>query len=89
MPVQLSIQLLVQVIRHVPDVAIWNAVFALFAKPATTPTNSFKKVEPDTPRKSTTSLQQGSEQTYAGLDVRILQEVNLCFYENTKGFYKK
>lgn len=87
--VQSAIQLLTQVTKHAPDVAIWNAVFALVAKPVTAPNSSFKKLEPDTPCKSNTSSQRGSEQTHADMDERILQEVNLCLYENTKGFYEK
>ena len=87
--VQSAIQLLTQVTKHAPDVAIWNAVFALVAKPVTTPNSSFKKLEPDTPCKSDTSSQRGSEQTHADMDERILQEVNLYLYENTKGFYEK
>ena len=87
--VQSTIQLLTQVTKHAPDVAIWNAVFALVAKPVTTPNSSFNKFEPDTPCKSNTSSQRGNEQTHADMDERILQEVNLCFYESTKGFYEK
>lgn len=86
--VRSTIRLLTQAIEPAPDVAIWNEVFALVARSTTTPTNSFK-LEPDTPFKSTTSSQQDSEQTHAGIDPRILQEVDLCLYENTKGFYKK
>lgn len=55
--VQTTIQLLTQVTEHTPDDAIWNAVFALVTKQATTPNNSFRKLEPDTPCKSTTSSQ--------------------------------
>lgn len=87
--VQSAIQLLTQVTKHAPDVAIRNAVFALVAKPVTTPNSSFKKLEPDTPCKSNTSSQRGNEQTHADMDERILQEVNLCLYKNTKGFYEK
>ncbi|MCJ1348909.1 hypothetical protein MMC31_007142, partial [Peltigera leucophlebia] len=85
--VRSTIPLLTQIIEPAPDVAIWNEVFALVARSTTTPMNSFK-LEPDTPLKSTTSSQQGSEQTHAEIDPRILQEVDLCLYENTKGFYK-
>lgn len=89
MSVQLTIQLITQVTKHAPDVAIWNAAFSLVAKPETTPNSSFNKLEPDTPCKSNTSSQRGSEQTHADIDERILQEVSLCLYENTKGFYEK
>lgn len=85
---QSTIPLLTQVIEPAPDSTIWNAVFVLVAKPTTTPINSFK-LESDTPLKSTTSSQQGSEQTHAEIDYRILQEVDLCLYENTEGFYEK
>ena len=87
--VQSTIQLLTQVTKHAPDVAIWNAVFALVAKPVTTPNSCVKKLEPDTPCKSNTSSQRSSEQTHADMDEFILQEVNLCLFENTKGFYEK
>ena len=88
-PVQSTIQLLTQVIKHAPDTVIWNAVFALVAKPATPPTNSLRKIEPDTPLRSTASSKQGSEQDHADMDDRLLREIDLCLYENVKGFYEK
>lgn len=89
MPVQSTIQLLTQVITHAPDIVIWNAVFALVAEPATPPTNILRKIEPETPLRSTDSSQQGSEQNPADMDDRLLREINLCLYENAKGFYEK
>ena len=87
--VKLTIPLLTQVTKPAPDVAIWNAVFALVARPTTTPPTSFRNVDPSTPFKSTASSQQGSEQTHVEIDNRILQEVNLCTYQDTEGFYEK
>lgn len=52
---QSTMQLLTQVIKLAPDIVIWNAVFALVVKPATPPTNSLGKIEPDPPLKSTAS----------------------------------
>lgn len=112
MDVKSTIPLLTQIIKAAPDAAIWNVVFALVAKQATTPSSSsrdaepdtafalvatqttppsssFRNVKPDTPCKSTACSQQGSEQTHAETDERILQEIELCTYEKTIGFYEK
>jgi hypothetical protein len=35
------------------------------------------------------SSQFGSEQTHKDLDLRILQEINGCFYKDTEAFYEK
>jgi hypothetical protein len=35
------------------------------------------------------SSQQGSEQIHDEIDQRILQEINGCVYQNTRGFYEK
>jgi hypothetical protein len=43
----------------------------------------------DTPLKSTSSPQQGNEQTHHEIDPRISQEINGCIYKDTKGFYEK
>ena len=76
------------VIERASDEAVLNAVFALVILRATPPT-VFNKAPHDTPLKSTSSSQQGSEQTHDEIDPRILQEINGCVYQNTKGFYEK
>ena len=84
------IPLLERVIGGVSDLEIWNTVFTLVAPPkATTPPTVFNRVILDTPLKSTSSSQHGKEQIHKKLDERILQEVNGCVYNDTKGFYKK
>jgi hypothetical protein len=83
------VPLLEQVIKHAPDWNIWNAVFALVTKPRATPPTVFNKSIPDTPLKSTSGSQQGSEQFHDDIDPRILEEVNGCVYDDTKGFYEK
>ncbi|KAI9765253.1 MAG: hypothetical protein M1839_005600 [Geoglossum umbratile] len=81
--------LLEQIIGGAPDPDIWNAVFALVTKPRVTPPTVFNKAALDTPLKSTSSSQHGKEQIHKKLDERILQEINCCVYNNTKGFYEK
>ncbi|KAI9783266.1 MAG: hypothetical protein M1839_004106 [Geoglossum umbratile] len=84
------IPLLEGVIGGVSDLEIWNTVFTLVAPPkATTPLIVFNRVILDTPLKSTSGSQHGKEQIHKKLDERILQEVNGCVYNDTKGFYEK
>jgi hypothetical protein len=82
------VPLLEQVIKRAPDKDIWSAVFTLVAPRATPPTIS-NKAALDTPLKSTSSSQQGNEQTHDEIDPRILQKINGCIYKDTKGFYEK
>ena len=82
------VPLLEEVIKCAADEDIWSAVSALVAARATPPT-VFNVAALDTPLKSTTSSQQGSEQTHDEIDPRILQEINGCVYQNTRGFYEK
>ena len=84
------IPLLEQVIGSASDLEIWNTVFTLVTPPkATTPPTVFNKVILDTPLKSTSGSRHGKEQIHKKLDKRILQEVNGCVYNDTKGFYEK
>ncbi|KAI9764729.1 MAG: hypothetical protein M1840_008121 [Geoglossum simile] len=82
------IPLLEQVIKLAPDLDIWNAAFELVAEPRTPPTVLNSSVH-DTPVKSNSGSQQGSEQDHSDIDNRMLQEVSGCVYNNTKGFYEK
>jgi hypothetical protein len=77
------VSLIEQVIKRAADEDIWNAVFTLVALRATPPTIS-NKAALDTPLKSTSSSEQGNEQTHDEIDPRILQEINGCVYNNTK-----
>jgi hypothetical protein len=81
------VPLLELVIKRAPDKDIWSAVFTLVAPGATPPIIS-NRAALDTPLKSTSSSQQGTEQTHE-IDQRILQEINGCIYKDTKGFYEK
>src|SRR4051812_27935901 len=87
-----AVHLVEQVVDHASDTDIWSAVFALVAlttpKPTTPPT-VFHKAAFDTPLKSTTSSLQGSEQIHDVLDQCLVQEIDGCVYEDTKGFYGK
>ena len=84
------IPLLKQVIKPALDLDIWNAVFTLLASPkVTTPPTVFNKAPLDTPLRSTSSSQQGKEQVHNEIDHRILEEINGCVYNDTKGFYEK
>jgi len=82
------VPLLEQVIKRAPDKDIWSAVISLVSLRATPPSIS-NKAALDTPLKSTSSSQQGSEQIHDEIDQRILQEINGCVYQNTRGFYEK
>jgi hypothetical protein len=82
------VPLIQKVIEHASDEVVLNTVSALVAPRATTPT-IFNKFALDTPLKSTSSSQQGSEQTHDEIDPRILQEIDGCVYRNTRGFYEK
>ena len=77
-----------KVIVHAADEDIWSAVTSLVSL-RTTPPTIFNKATFDTPLKSTSSSHQGSEQTHDEIDPRILQEINGCVYQNTRGFYEK
>jgi hypothetical protein len=87
--VELILPLLEQVTKPASDLDIWNAVFVLVAKPRATPLTILNKSTLDTPLKSTSSSQQGNEQFHDDIDPRILEEVNGCVYNDTKGFYEK
>jgi hypothetical protein len=83
-----AVPLLEQVIKCAADEDIWTAVISLVSPRATPPTISTKAAL-DTPLRSTSSSQQGNEQTHDEIDSRILQEINGCVYNNTKGFFEK
>jgi hypothetical protein len=66
-----------------------NTLPSLSVSLRTTPPTIFDKAALDTPLKSTSSSQQGSEQVHDEIDPRILQEINSCVYQNARGFYEK
>ena len=82
------IPLIKRVIERASDEDVLNAASALITPRATPPT-ILNKAALDTPLKSTSSSQQGSEQTHEEIDPRILQEINGCIYRDTKGFYER
>lgn len=83
-----AVPLLEQIIKCAADEDIWTTVISLVSLRATPPT-IVNKAPLNTPLKSTSSSQQGSEQTHDEINPRILQEINGCFYKDTKGFYEK
>src|SRR2546423_10975152 len=84
---KLAIPLLDAILKKASDVVIWKAVFALVESRATPATRILANV--DTPYKSTSSSQQGSEQTHDEVDPRILQEINGSIFMGAEGFYQK
>ncbi|KAI9775541.1 MAG: hypothetical protein M1816_005896 [Peltula sp. TS41687] len=78
-----------KVIRRAADEDIWKAVISLVSQQTTPPTLLNQRLPRDTPLRSTSSSQQGSEQTHDEIDPRILQEINGCVYQNTNGFNEK
>jgi Fungal protein kinase len=82
-------QLLRLVVELADDLDIWNAVYSLVTRSKRTPPTVCNEIFQDTPLRSTSSSQQGSEQTHDEIDDRILQEIDGCVYSNTRGFYKK
>lgn len=72
---------------YASDLEIYNALFTLVTRPATPPRPLLYVDQTfDTPVKSTSASQQGSEQTHEEVD---LQEINGCVFRGTKGFYEK
>ncbi|KUI68648.1 hypothetical protein VM1G_03803 [Cytospora mali] len=84
--------LLATVLERQSDQELWDQVYKVVAElssgPKTPPHIPFSQTL-DTPIKSTSSSQRGSEQTHDDLDLRILQEINGCVYRDTEGFYEK
>ena len=79
-----------RVIGNVSSTDIWSAVYDLVTESgATSPPTISNKVPIDTPLRSNSSSQQGSEQTHRDIDQRILQEIDGRAYNDTKGFYEK
>lgn len=78
------------VIQKATDVDIWKAVLDLIAtvsratSPASIPPTSL-----DTPIKSTSSSQKGSEQTRELVNPRIFEEIRGCTYRGVEGFFVK
>ncbi|KAH0562856.1 hypothetical protein GP486_002529 [Trichoglossum hirsutum] len=86
------VPLLIKVLNKAPDADIWDAVnnLVIESTPPHTPSSTILSSSiTDTPLKSTSGSQQGSEQIHKKLDERILQEISGCVYNDTKGFYEK
>ncbi|KAI9780023.1 MAG: hypothetical protein M1816_003194 [Peltula sp. TS41687] len=86
--VESVVPLVEKVIKCAADEDIWKAVISLVSQQATPPTLD-QRFPRDTPLRSTSSSQQGSEQTHDEIDLRILQEINGCVYQNTNNFNEK
>ncbi|KAL9122920.1 MAG: hypothetical protein Q9187_000532 [Circinaria calcarea] len=88
--IQPLIRLFKAVLNNEPDEDIWNKVSAAVTESTPPPRPTvFDKLLADTPLRSTSSSQQSHEQTHKEIDRRILQEIDGCFYKNTKGFYER
>ncbi|KAL8747174.1 MAG: hypothetical protein Q9190_000914 [Brigantiaea leucoxantha] len=78
------------VITRASDTDVWNAVFDLVATSVTTtPPTSIPPTFTDTPVKTSSSSQQGSEQTKALVEERIFQEIEKCTYQDVGNFFFK
>ena len=86
--VQSIIPLLENIQGHASDIEIYNALFALVAGPTTPPQLASSTIVQDTPVKSNSASQRGSEQLHDNIDLRIIQEINGYMYTDTKGFEK-
>jgi hypothetical protein len=85
-----TVTLCERVVSNAFSTDIWGAVYDLVTESkVTTPPTVFNSSVFDTPLKSTSGSQQGSEQVHNDVDDRILQEVNGCVYNDIKGFYEK
>lgn len=74
--------------HYASDIEIYSALFALVAPPTTPPRLTSPTLVQDTPVKSNSASQQGSEQLHGDIDRRIIQEIDGCMYTDTKGFEK-
>ena len=91
-----AIPLVDHIVRNEPDTPTWNdadiwlAVFELVARttPVTPPT-AFEKAVFDTPLRSSSASQRGSEQTHYEVDRRILEEVTGRVYHDVEGFHER
>ena len=73
---------------HASNQEICEVLFAVLTGQISTPPTLFGLRPFDTPFKSTSS-QRTNEQVHNEIDERIMQEINVCVYTDTKGFYKK
>lgn len=87
-----AIPLVERVIKCVPDLEIWNAVFDLVAQTSTkdiTPPPTLQRDISDTPLRSSSASQSGTEQTHDEVDHRILEELTGRVYYDVGGFFER
>ncbi|KAF7907344.1 uncharacterized protein EAF01_004931 [Botrytis porri] len=91
-----AIPLVEQILRNDPDTPtrndadIWHAVFELVARTnPITPLTAFEKSVLDTPLRSSSASQRGTEQTHDEVDQRILEELTGRVYYNVGGFFER
>jgi hypothetical protein len=92
----LAVPLVEQVLSSEPDsttwsdAEFWRAVFDLVSWIKTsTPPTAFKKAVLDTPLRSSSASQRGTEQTHDEVDQRILEELTGRVYYDVGGFYER
>lgn len=87
-----TVRLLGRVVEKAPDAEIWNAVYDLVeltnTKPTTPPTALQGSVL-DTPLRSSSASQSGTEQTHHEVDQRILEELTDRVFYDVGGFYER
>jgi len=84
--------LVILVINNAPDVEIWRAVFdlvALNSPKQPTPPITFQNAVFDTPLRSSSASQRGTEQTHGEVVQRILEELTGRVYYDVGGLYKR
>ncbi|KAG9238033.1 hypothetical protein BJ875DRAFT_532559 [Amylocarpus encephaloides] len=91
-----AIPLVERIVRNETDALTWNdadswlAVFELVQRTIpVTPPIAFKKAVFDTPLRSSSASQSGSEQTHDEVDQRIVEELTGRVYYDVGGFYKR
>ena len=78
------------VVKRVPDVDIWNAVFDLITSIfRTTPPTSIPVSFDGTPITKSSSSFQGSEQTRRIIESEMFYEIKRCTYRDVDGFFEK
>lgn len=78
------------VIKKASDTNIWSAVFKLIITVSqTSPPSSVPISFNATPVTSSSTSQQGSEQTRKLVEARVFEEIRHCTYRNVGGFFSK
>jgi hypothetical protein len=87
-----TIPLVELVVNNAPDIEIWDAVFEQLARirlKVTTLPSAIENTAFDTPLRSSSASQSGTEQTHDEVDQRILEELTGRVYYDVDGFYER